>query len=84
MASTKPNDNASQFFITFDACSWLDKKNTIFGKVVGNTIYNLMAISKVDTDIDDKPIEEVKVLDTKVIINPFDDIIVRNNNSLKI
>lgn len=42
MASTKPNDNTSQFFITFDSCIWLDKKNTIFGKVVGNTIYNLM------------------------------------------
>lgn len=28
-----PHTNNSQFFITFDRCDWLDKKNTIFGKV---------------------------------------------------
>ena len=27
------NDNASQFFLTLDACSWLDKKHTIFGTI---------------------------------------------------
>lgn len=29
-----PHSNGSQFFITLDRCDWLDKKNTIFGKVV--------------------------------------------------
>ncbi|KAK4796350.1 hypothetical protein SAY86_028676 [Trapa natans] len=29
----KPNSNGSQFFITLDRCDWLDRKNTIFGKV---------------------------------------------------
>lgn len=28
-----PHSNGSQFFITLDRCDWLDKKNTIFGKV---------------------------------------------------
>lgn len=28
-----PHSNGSQFFITLDKCEWLDKKNTIFGKV---------------------------------------------------
>ena len=28
-----PNTNNSQFFITLDRCDWLDRKNTIFGKV---------------------------------------------------
>jgi len=27
-----PNTNQSQFFITLDACEWLDRKHTIFGK----------------------------------------------------
>lgn len=29
-----PHSNGSQFFITLDRCDWLDKKNTIFGKVM--------------------------------------------------
>lgn len=29
-----PHSNGSQFFITLDRCEWLDKKNTIFGKVM--------------------------------------------------
>lgn len=28
-----PDTNNSQFFVTLDRCDWLDKKNTIFGKV---------------------------------------------------
>ena len=28
-----PNTNQSQFFITLDACEWLDRKHTIFGKL---------------------------------------------------
>jgi hypothetical protein len=39
-----PNTNGSQFFITLDKTDWLEKKNTIFGKVVGDTIYNLLRI----------------------------------------
>lgn len=29
-----PNSNGSQFFISLDRCEWLDRKNTIFGKVI--------------------------------------------------
>jgi peptidyl-prolyl cis-trans isomerase SDCCAG10 len=29
----KPNSNHSQFFFTLDACEFLEKKHTIFGKV---------------------------------------------------
>lgn len=28
-----PHSNGSQFFISLDKCEWLDRKNTIFGKV---------------------------------------------------
>lgn len=35
MANANEADaNGSQFFLTFDSCEWLNKKHTIFGKVI--------------------------------------------------
>lgn len=73
-----PNDNGSQFFITFDQCNWLNRKHSIFGKVVGDTIFNLLAMEHLDTDGEDRPLSPPKILSSKVLINPFDDIIQRN------
>jgi cyclophilin family peptidyl-prolyl cis-trans isomerase len=44
----EPHTNGAQFFITLDKTDWLDRKNTIFGKVVGDTIYNLARFNEVD------------------------------------
>ena len=42
------NTNGSQFFITLDKTDWLDKKNTIFGKIVGDTVYNLLRVAEAE------------------------------------
>lgn len=31
-----------QFFITLDKADWLNNRNTIFGRVVGDTVYNML------------------------------------------
>ena len=75
------NKNESQFFMTTDACPWLDKKHTIFGKIQGETIFNLIKISEVETDPKqgDRPICDPipQILKAIVINNPFEDIIPR-------
>jgi peptidyl-prolyl cis-trans isomerase SDCCAG10 len=55
MANNGKNNNGSQFFITFDKCNYLDYKHTLFGRVVGNTIYNLLEMEKIETDASDRP-----------------------------
>ena len=64
--------------MTFDQCTWLNRKHTIFGKVVGDTMFNLLAMEHLDTDAEDRPLIPPKILGAKVLINPFDDIIQRN------
>ncbi|KAK4491017.1 hypothetical protein RD792_001738 [Penstemon davidsonii] len=73
-----PNSNGSQFFITLDRCDWIDKKHTIFGKVTGDSIYNLLQLGEVETDKDDRPLDPLpKILSVEVLWNPFDDIVPR-------
>jgi peptidyl-prolyl cis-trans isomerase SDCCAG10 len=54
----QPNTNQSQFFLTLDACPFLDKKHTIFGRVQGPTLYNLLKLNDLETNSEDRPISE--------------------------
>ncbi|XP_057298510.1 spliceosome-associated protein CWC27 homolog [Hydractinia symbiolongicarpus] len=75
MANAGADDNGSQFFFTLDRADELNKKHTIFGKVTGNTIYNMIRFNDLDiSDADDRPYAPPKIIKTEVLSNPFDDI----------
>ncbi|EEA07860.1 peptidyl-prolyl cis-trans isomerase, cyclophilin-type family protein [Cryptosporidium muris RN66] len=79
---SKPVNN-SQFFITLSKLHQLDNKYTLFGKVVGKTIYNVIEMGGVDVDSSDCPILPIKIIKSYVLINPFDNIIPRNLQNKK-
>jgi peptidyl-prolyl cis-trans isomerase SDCCAG10 len=80
MANTgKKDDNGSQFFFTLAPTPELQEKNTLFGRVVGDTIYNLMKMAEAEIreGSDDQPMYPTTVTGTEIIINPFEDMVKR-------
>ncbi|CAL8345816.1 unnamed protein product [Lota lota] len=73
MANSGPNTNKSQFFITFRSCPYLDRKHTIFGRVVGG-FEALTAMENVEADPkSDKPKSEIKLLTATVFVDPYEE-----------
>lgn len=50
MANSAKDDNGSQFFFTLAATPELQNKHTIFGKVTGETVYNMLKLEEALTD----------------------------------
>lgn len=70
MANSGPNTNGSQFFITFRSCRHLDRKHTVFGKIVGG-LETLNTIEKIEVDNKDRPIEDIIIQGVLVFVDPF-------------
>lgn len=77
MANSGRDDNGSQFFFTLGETQELQNKHTIFGKVGGNTIYNVLKMEDGDIDANERPIYPYKIIKTEILLNPFDDIVPR-------
>lgn len=65
MANSGPNTNGSQFFITIAPTQWLDGKHTIFGRIQSGMLV-IKRVGLVDTDNNDKPTEDVKIVKASV------------------
>jgi len=66
MANAGPNTGSSQFFINLVNNNFLDNKHPVFGDVVqGMDVID--KIASVETDHNDKPLEEVKIIKALVI-----------------
>ncbi len=73
MANKGKNTNSSQFFITYRAASHLDRKHTVFGRVVdGMDVLRKLEDVPVDPSTN-RPKEEVKVIEAVVYVDPFEE-----------
>lgn len=73
MANEKPNENASQFYITLrKTVEQLDEKHTIFGRVAEG----FDVLDKInDCMVDEKhaPYQNIRIWHTEILDDPFDD-----------
>ncbi|XP_064163075.1 spliceosome-associated protein CWC27 homolog isoform X3 [Anguilla rostrata] len=83
MANAGPHDNGSQFFFTLGRADELNNKHTIFGKVTGDTVYNMLRLAEVECDGDERPLNPHKIRSAEVLHSPFDDIIPREIKKAK-
>ena len=67
----------SEFFFSLSATPELDRDCTLFGKAVGETLFNMLRIGEVAVEENDTPIYKVFINRVEVTQNPFEDIIPR-------
>ena len=80
MANEGSNSNGSQFFLTLGATPELQGKHTLFGRIEGDTIYNLMKMAEAELtegEGSERPLYPTKVTGAEVLVNPFEDMVAR-------
>ncbi|KAJ7780057.1 cyclophilin-like domain-containing protein [Mycena maculata] len=78
MANNGTKDsNDSQFIITLDRADELHGKHTLFGRCMGDTVYNVMKIGEMELGDNGRPVYPPKIKSIRIVDNPFDDIVPR-------
>lgn len=77
MANSDKNDNGSQFFFTLGATPELQNKHTLFGKITGDTLFNMLKLEEGLVDHNERPFYPQKIIKAVILNNPFDDIVPR-------
>lgn len=72
MANKGKDTNTSQFFILYRAAPHLNRKHTIFGRVVEG-LDVLDRLERIEVDDKSKPLETCMIEDVAVLIDPFED-----------
>ncbi|AEO71484.1 15e42a39-c52c-4597-88d6-b6d2a23c3cd2 [Thermothielavioides terrestris] len=69
-----PDSNGSQFFFTLGKAEELTNKNTLFGRVAGDTIYNLVKMGEAEVaEGTERPLYPAKITHIEILNNPFED-----------
>ncbi|KAK4896669.1 Peptidyl-prolyl isomerase cwc27 [Elasticomyces elasticus] len=83
MAKGEDGSYGSQFFLTLGSgpeVQGLQGACTMFGRIEGDTIYNLMKMTEAemaDGEGSERPLYPTKITGTEVLVNPFEDMIAR-------
>lgn len=66
MACLEENTNGSQFFFTLGPAKELDGKHTLFGRIVGETLYNMLRLGEGDVGPNERPVRIHRIISSSV------------------
>lgn len=75
MANNGRDDNGSQFFFTLGECKELQGRHTLFGRVEGESVFNLVGIGEgelCEGEGSERPLYPVMITGGEVLVNPFE------------
>ncbi|KAJ5697447.1 hypothetical protein N7488_011131 [Penicillium malachiteum] len=77
MANKGKNTNSSQFFFAYRALPHLDRKHTVFGRLIddptpSSTTLNTLETHPVDSNTN-RPTPDVRIKDITIFVDPFED-----------
>ncbi|TGZ84757.1 hypothetical protein EX30DRAFT_360754 [Ascodesmis nigricans] len=81
MANKGKNTNTSQFFILYQPAPHLDRKHTIFARVVGG-LDVLDKMERIPTGEGDRPLEDITIREVVVFVDPFEEFL-KNRRELE-
>ncbi|TKA69023.1 hypothetical protein B0A55_07271, partial [Friedmanniomyces simplex] len=73
MANKGKDTNTSQFFILYRKAEHLDRKHTVFGRVIEGLDTTLKSFEAVEVDDKSRPLEECRIEDVVVYVDPFEE-----------
>ena len=71
MANNEGSDNNMEFFFTLGETPELQNTHTIFGKVTGETIYNLLKLGESQIDANERPLYPHKINKVRDLMKNF-------------
>ena len=72
MANSGANTNARQFYITYKSAPHLDRKHSVFGRIIKGMDV-LHAMEEVPTDKKDRPFKEIRLEKAEVMYSPIEE-----------
>ncbi|QIW98646.1 hypothetical protein AMS68_004164 [Peltaster fructicola] len=82
MANEGKDSNTSQFFFTLGTTAELQGKNTMFGRIEGDTIYNLMKMADAElSEGSERPLYPTRITGSEILVNPFPNMVARTKEA---